>query len=42
MGYLKNPQQTKLALDGEGWLHSGDIGQIDEKDHLRITGRIKV
>lgn len=42
MGYLKDPEKTKVALDDEGWLHSGDIGKVDEKGHLHITGRIKV
>lgn len=42
MGYLDDPQKTSEALDEEGWLHSGDIGKIDEDDFLYITGRIKV
>lgn len=42
MGYLKDPEKTKLAIDDEGWLHSGDIGKVDKKGHLHITGRIKV
>ncbi|KDR23088.1 Long-chain-fatty-acid--CoA ligase ACSBG2, partial [Zootermopsis nevadensis] len=41
MGYLDDPEKTSEALDEEGWLHSGDIGKIDENDFLYITGRIK-
>ncbi|KAL9986588.1 hypothetical protein ACROYT_G000756 [Oculina patagonica] len=41
MGYLKNEEKTKEALDDEDWLHSGDIGKIDENGMLYITGRIK-
>lgn len=42
MGYLKDPEKTKITVDDEGWLHSGDIGKVDKKGHLHITGRIKV
>lgn len=42
MGYLKDPEKTKVTVDDEGWLHSGDIGKVDKKGHLHITGRIKV
>uniref|UniRef100_A0AAV1UP22 AMP-dependent synthetase/ligase domain-containing protein n=1 Tax=Peronospora matthiolae TaxID=2874970 RepID=A0AAV1UP22_9STRA len=41
MGYLKGEQQTKDAIDEEGWLHSGDCGGIDEDGFMTITGRIK-
>lgn len=41
MGYLNNEEKTKEAIDDEGWLHSGDIGRIDENGFLYITGRIK-
>ena len=41
MGYLNNEEKTKEAIDDEGWLHSGDIGRIDEDGFLYVTGRIK-
>lgn len=41
MGYLKNEEKTKEALDDEGILHSGDIGKQDKDGFLYITGRIK-
>ena len=41
MGYLKNEKETRKVIDDEGFAHSGDLGFIDEKGFLNITGRLK-
>jgi len=41
MGYFKNEAATKEVIDSNGFFHSGDLGKIDEKGFLHITGRIK-
>ncbi|XP_039276232.1 very long-chain-fatty-acid--CoA ligase bubblegum [Nilaparvata lugens] len=41
MGYLGQPDKTKDTIDEGGWLHSGDVGRLDDKGNLFITGRIK-
>jgi fatty-acyl-CoA synthase len=40
-GYYKNPEATAKAIDSEGWLHSGDLGVMDEQGYFKVTGRIK-
>ncbi|MGZ4223270.1 MAG: AMP-binding protein [Solirubrobacteraceae bacterium] len=40
-GYLNNPRATALAIDPDGWLHTGDIARIEENGSLRIVDRIK-
>ena len=39
--YYKMPGATNAAIDREGWLHTGDLGETDKNGYLRITGRLK-
>src|SRR5258708_33358949 len=40
-GYLDDGEGTAAAVDGDGWLHTGDVGLMDNRGYLKVTGRIK-
>jgi len=40
-GYNDNPEATAATIDKDGWLHTGDLGTMDERGYVKITGRVK-
>jgi acyl-CoA synthetase (AMP-forming)/AMP-acid ligase II len=41
LGYLDDPAATAAAVDAGGWLHTGDVGEVDDRGYLTITDRLK-
>jgi long-chain acyl-CoA synthetase len=41
LGYWNDPDKTRAAIDGDGWLHTGDVARIEADGHVFIVGRLK-
>ncbi len=40
-GYYRDPEKTAATLDADGWMHTGDVGSLDEAGHIMFHGRLK-
>jgi len=41
VGYYKEPALTAETIDSDNWIHTGDVGELDSENYLKITGRVK-
>jgi len=41
LGYHNNPEATAATIDADGWIHTGDLGTMDARGYVRVTGRVK-
>ena len=41
IGYHNNPDATAATIDADGWLHTGDLGRMDARGYVAVTGRVK-
>jgi fatty-acyl-CoA synthase len=41
LGYFDMPERTAETIDPDGWVHTGDLGMLDDRGYLQVTGRIK-
>ena len=40
-GYFRMPEETELVFDNDGWLHTGDMGYLDDDGYITLMGRLK-